>query len=234
MVFTGSVASGAAAVRRGRCSRRGYRPSAASASEALFASLSVSGVAGAAWRAAAALVAAQPGRSLRATVDQCDPFPAGVAALGLARFNAFVAESWPPPADFAPCAALHDLLKSDDTYHLERRLALEPYDETKLQLVKCPMRPKEVSTVVSEEFSKFILDPDRWIVEPDHEIVKQSDSGVPLRPYWDPVLKHSARKRLLFLRQLHTAGLLTWRRRSRTGVGCFFVGKKEWHASPCH
>ena len=217
---------GVVARKRGRRGGAGHRPSLAREASLRLSSLSVESVAAVAVSAAGCLASACTGRDLCLGV-QSDLFPPAVAAASCARMSISIREAWPPPANLTPCAALRDLLKSDDLYHLERKDALAPYDPDKLQLVRTPMEPKEISTVVSPEAGKFIMEPDRWIVEADDELLRLANHGVPLRPYWDTVLRRSKGKKHLFNKQLHRAGLLTWRRRSRAAVGCFFVKKKS-------
>jgi hypothetical protein len=74
-----------------------------------------------------------------------------------------------------------------------------------------------------------ICDPDRWIVKSEKDILDDcaTPGSVPARPYWDPVLAHNGTERAAFLGSLHRASLLSWRRRARSVIGCFFVGKKD-------
>lgn len=77
------------------------------------------------------------------------------------------------------------------------------------------------------EVAKYLDDPDKWIVKSDEELCQASDAGVPRRPYWDPVLRRSRSEMKTFLRVLDQNCLLTFRRRSRSSIGAFFVAKKS-------
>ena len=81
---------------------------------------------------------------------------------------------------------------------------------------------------MSAEAAPLIREPHRFILKTDDELARDRDEGL-LRgsPYWDPVLKGSRSHMRQFLKLLHQAGLLTWRRRVRSQVGCFFVKKKD-------
>ena len=124
--------------------------------------------------------------------------------------------------------ALSDLLHSDDMYTLTGGAALGTYDITRLRVARGDLRPKEVATITSADASTFIRDPATHILKSDAELAADVDHGV-LRgkPYWDPVLKGSRHNMIEFLTALHTSGLLTWRRRVHSRVGCFFVKKKN-------
>ena len=74
----------------------------------------------------------------------------------------------------------------------------------------------------------LIREQHRYIIKSDDELTQDREAGL-LRgsPYWDPILKGSRSLKKQFLQSLHRAGLLTWRRRVRSQVGCFFVKKKD-------
>ncbi|CAK0843206.1 unnamed protein product, partial [Prorocentrum cordatum] len=125
-------------------------------------------------------------------------------------------------------AALSDILHSDDLYTLTGGAALGTYDISRLRVARGDLQPKEVSSITSATAAEFILDPATHILKSDAELASDVDSGA-LRgkPYWDPVLKGSRHNMIEFLTALSGSGLLTWRRRVHSRVGCFFVKKKN-------
>jgi len=143
------------------------------------------------------------------------------------RLRQGVVENFPPPGDLKKEEALKELLHADDLYAVKRLTALAAYDPTKLRVTKADLAPKEIEDLVSPEARALAEDPDKFIIKDDAELADDVDHGrLPGRPCWDPVLRHNLDKKKEFLKLLHHAGLLTWRRRSRCRVGCFFVETK--------
>lgn len=133
-----------------------------------------------------------------------------------------------PPPDLRRGEALTALLKTDDVYATRRSTPVVSYDITKIRVCRADLTPKEIEDVVAEDIQRFIIDPDRWIVKSDEEILEIANSSdFPSRPYWDPQLRGSDANMKEFLKALDAAGLLTWRRRARAKVGFFFVAKKS-------
>ena len=134
---------------------------------------------------------------------------------------------WPPPPEVEPCKALTSVLRTDDVYDLHRGTPLGEWHPDRLKLSRRPLNPKPISDFVDEEARQHIEQWQRYIVRSDTEMRELADSGAPLRPYWDPVLRDDPAAKIHFLRILHRSGLLAWRRGSRCRVGAFFVLKKD-------
>ncbi len=179
-----------------------------------------------------ALQLARPRRPLVADVDvgtRIPPPPDGVVrdSATLARLRRSIDAAMPPPDEVKPKSALRELLRTDDVYGIQKNLTVVPYVEEHLRIARRPLRPQDVATLVSPDAAEKIRDPYKWIVKDEASLVADCDSGKPLKPYWDPVLRSSRKHMLGFLKILHRSGLLTWRTRIRSRVGCFFVLKKD-------
>ncbi|CAK0891661.1 unnamed protein product [Prorocentrum cordatum] len=173
--------------------------------------------------------------SLVNDVAQCPDLLVSDAAVALSALREAVerlrASSSPLLADWSVPSgkdALADLLHSDDLYAVAAGAALGSYGIDKPRVSRGDLVPKDVASVTSPAAAKLIDAPHMHILKSDAELCADVDSGA-LRgqPYWDPILRGSRAKKLEFLRAVPTAGLLTWRRRVRCRVGCFFVKKKD-------
>ena len=139
-----------------------------------------------------------------------------------------VEELSPPPSDLLREEALHELLHCDDFYHMHRNTPIAPYDFSLIRMARGDLDPKNVEEVVSPQATRYVTDPDRWIVKSDAELCDLTDhASRPLRPYWDPTLHDSQDNMREFLGALHRANLLSWRRRARAHIGIFFIRKKD-------
>ncbi|CAK0846500.1 unnamed protein product, partial [Prorocentrum cordatum] len=167
--------------------------------------------------------------------DKCPDLLVSDAAVALSALREAVerlrVSSGPLLADLSVLSgkdALADLLRSDDLYAVAAGAALGSYDIDKLRVSKGDLVPKDVASVTSPAAAKLIGAPHLHILKSDAELCADVDSGAHRgQPYWGPILRGSPVKKLEFLRALSAAGLLTWRRRVRCRVGCFFVEKKD-------
>ena len=174
-----------------------------------------------------ALIGARAGRPLDRTTSNPDPDHLGLDSVQravVARLRSAVASNFPPPADLGPDGALRELLQSEDIYHVSRNLHLGSYDISKLRVTKGDLQPREIHELVSPATAEYIQEPRRWVLKGEEELAAASDAGeLRGQPYWDPKLKHSRQNLSELLQALDAAGLLTWRRKTRCRVGCFFV-----------
>ena len=161
----------------------------------------------------ARLLAQWLGRDL--DVGPCSPWQ----RRALARLTQGAETYLPALDDFTEAGALAELLHSDDIYTVASGAALGSYDPDNLRVTKGDLNPKEIQTLVSVEAAALISEPHRHILKSDAELARDQDEGL-MRgtPYWDPLLKNSRVREEQFLKLLHRAGLLTWRRRVRCQV----------------
>ena len=143
------------------------------------------------------------------------------------RLRRGIFRAMPPEPSVKPELALQEMLRSEDVYGTERSLTVAPYDEAYFMLSKRPLVPQPVAQLCSPEARAKISAPETWIVRPDEEQLEVADSGIELKPYWDPLLKSSRKLRMSFFRVLHNSRLLGFRRGIRCRIGCFFVWKKD-------
>ena len=69
------------------------------------------------------------------------------------------------------------LLKTDGVYATRRSTPVVSYDITKIRVCRTDLTPKEIEDVVAEDIQKSIIDPDRWIVKSDEEILEIANSS---------------------------------------------------------
>ncbi len=156
-----------------------------------------------------ALQLAKPRQPLVVAVDvgsRIPPTPPGVVrdSATLSRLRRSIAASWPPPEEVKPQCALRELLRTNDVYNFKNLLTVIPYDEEYLRLARRPLRPQVIHKLVTREAADMIMHPYMWIVMDDDLLAMVS-----------------------FLKILHRSGLLFWRHRIRSRVGCFFVVKRD-------
>ncbi|CAK0895895.1 unnamed protein product [Prorocentrum cordatum] len=136
-----------------------------------------------------------------------------------------VAEYGPRPADLHPRGALQELLKSDSLYGGAPSKVV-PYEESKLKFWQSSVTPRDVEEVCPKFVVDAFRDPDAYIRKPDRVVEQDLELLPPVKPYWDARLASDARLRRDFLLRLAGRGLVGFRRRIRSRVGCFFVEKK--------
>ena len=151
-----------------------------------------------------ALQLAKPRQPLAVAVDvgsRIPPTPPGVVrdSATLSRLRRSIAASWPPPEEVKPQCALHDVLRTNDVYHIKSSLNVIPYDEEHFRLARRPLRPQAVHKLVSAEAADMITHPYIWIVK-DDGVLTLDDNGRDIRPYWDPLLKNNRKRVLSFLK----------------------------------
>ena len=88
----------------------------------------------------------------------------------LGRFRRHIDEIGMPPPEVRQEEALSALLRSDDTYTLERGSPVEPFDLSRIRVCKGDLAPKNLADVLDPGLRQYVTDADRWIVRPDSEL----------------------------------------------------------------
>ncbi|CAK0844871.1 unnamed protein product [Prorocentrum cordatum] len=130
-----------------------------------------------------------------------------------------------PIQDLHPRGALQELLKSDSLYGGAPSKVV-PYEESKLKFWQSSVTPRDVEEVCPKFVVDAFRDPDTYIRKPDRVVEQDLELLPPIKPYWDARLASDAGLRRDFLLRLAGRGLVGFRRRIRSRVGCFFVEKK--------
>ncbi|CAK0845014.1 unnamed protein product [Prorocentrum cordatum] len=124
-----------------------------------------------------------------------------------------------------PIQGLRELLKSDSLYGGAPSKVV-PYEESKLKFWQSSVTPRDVEEVCPKIVVDAFRDPDAYIRKPDRVVEQDLELLPPIKPYWDARLASDASLRRDFLLRLAGRGLVGFRRRIRSRVGCFFVEKK--------
>ena len=127
------------------------------------------------------------------------------------------------PADLSGQQALHALLKTDDLYVLGCK-NLAPYDPAMLTVAKSEVLPKVATELLLLDSSKFLPQPDKYIVPSDAEMEVWRSAHPSFRPYWDPGLSADRSSRLELDRVLPTKACLFCASVSRVDVEYFSYG----------
>jgi len=161
--------------------------------------------------AAASSSSSAPSASQRAVVER------------LARSVALYGDR---PVDLDPRGALLELLRTESLYDNPPCKVVD-YNPEKLKVLSADFSPQPITAVAPEEVRQAFADPDRFIRRSDEELAAAAADSVPIKPYWDVSLATNRAVRIDFIRALASRGLVSFRRRIRARVGCFFVGKKD-------
>ena len=97
-------------------------------------------------------------------------------------------------------------LHSKDLYSVCAGTAVGSHDVTRLRVARGSLTPQEISHLISGEV-RVLISEGSFALGPD--------------PYG------SKRSKLVLLQLLHRVGFLTWRKKAKCPVGCFFVKKKD-------
>ena len=149
------------------------------------------------------------------------PFSAAQASA-IERIRRRVGGFGKPPPCFSHREALQELLRVRDLYH-QRPSVVVPFEESRLKILRKAPRPKEITDVAPPEVAAFFRDVSRF----RRPLSDFADDEPVVRPYVDVRLRGSAALRRRFFRLLADLGLVSYRRRGRSFVGCFFVKKKH-------
>jgi hypothetical protein len=130
----------------------------------------------------------------------------------------------PPPAEQRK-GFLSRVLRSTDTYDLDRESTRRPYDPEKIRVVRDgQVRPKLVSAVVGPDALFAVNSPLKWVVKQDEDLAKLTADDM-VMPYSDPAL-HDPRVLKDLVRKLYSANVLTFRRKAKNKIGAFTAAKK--------
>lgn len=137
------------------------------------------------------------------------------------------------PTDLSPEKALDSLLRSKNLY-AEEPSNLVPYDPEKLKILKSKVVPKRLESVVPPHVLAILRRKQTMIERSQSDVqreLSENPSACPVRPYWDPVLRHSQAARIDLIKRLHQVGIVEFRKRIKSTVGIFFVRKKtpQWN-----
>ena len=124
-----------------------------------------------------------------------------------------------------PGGALCELLKTKDVYDVMHPTTQLPYDRAKLRVVRGGLAPKPAADLVGPTAAEFLRDPGRHIIKSDAE--PDTSSTPPSKPFWDPRLKNEPGLLDQFVEDLASVGLITWRWRCNSFVGCCFARKNS-------
>ena len=171
-------------------------------------------------RAGRRLVTEPACRGLRPGVD-ADVWDSVLRNLGRAT-----GEFLPKPAEHAVCAggALRELLKSRDIYDFSPGAHTARYDPDLLTVLRRQSKPMDARLLLDGDALEYLRRPEDYIMLGDDDLQRVGD---PIVPHWDQQLGSSKQCRRNFIKRLDSVGLITWRRRVRCTVGCFFVAKKD-------
>ena len=97
-------------------------------------------------------------------------------------------------------------LHSKDLYSVCAGTAVGSHDATRLRVARGSLTPQEISHLVSGEV---------------RVLTSEGSTALGTDPYG------SKRSKLALLQLLHRVGFLTWRKKAKCPVGCFFVKKKD-------
>ena len=132
-----------------------------------------------------------------------------------------------PPPSSTPREAVLELLKTTDL-NSPRPSTLAPFEWEKLKLLQegWPVRPQELTSVCPDVVRDKFLDPSSFRLSQEEFEAVHGERRL-IRPYWDPVLANNRALRIKFIKALAARGLVSFRRRLQSTVGCFFVRKKD-------
>ena len=84
-----------------------------------------------------------------------------------------------------------------DFYGLEPR-HLGSYEFDRVKVLKGGFEPLLARDVIDDEGRRCLQEPYRFIVRSEKELSEAGERDVPIKPYWDPILKESAEERRRF------------------------------------
>jgi len=154
--------------------------------------------------------------------------PSAVQTIALDRIHHALSIAGAPDASLTPDGCLRDMLKGQSLYG-EMPNNLATYDRSKLRVLSSSLKPQPLidrlpkhARALYSRFSTFVEKSESQIAREQN-----SDSYVPVTPYWDPILKNNKRERRSLLIALAKVGLIGFRLKIRSRVGIFFVKKKD-------
>ena len=123
----------------------------------------------------------------------------------------------------SPSDAFHGLLKSTDMYS-DQPQHLRPYDPTKLRVLEGRVTPRPLRDRLPPAGVHALDHADSVIYRTAAEIDALAEQGLltPVRPYWDPRLRHDRSARRDFIMRLYAVGLVGFRLAIRSRIGAFF------------
>ena len=137
-----------------------------------------------------------------------------------------IREHGEPPTDLSGPGALNEICAEESLYSQEA-MHLANFDSKKVKILHRCLNPTDAETLLPPE-SRYYLEHFQELIErPQREIDRIAESDSFPRPYWDPSLKRSRKKRLELYGLLWKANLLTFRRRRKARAGLFVVRKKD-------
>ena len=137
-----------------------------------------------------------------------------------------IREHGEPPIDLQGPGALNEICGEESLYS-QVAMHLANFDSKKVKILHRSLKPTDAETLLPPE-SRYYLDHFQELIErPQREIEALAESDSLPRPYWDPSLRRSKKKRLELYSLLWKANLLTFRRRRKARAGLFVVRKKD-------
>ena len=104
---------------------------------------------------------------------------------------------------------------------------LASYDIRKIKVLQRDFRPQRALDLMPPEPLAYLKNFQQCIEKSERQIEAELQHKVTPTPYWDPKLKHSLKARLELYRALFSKGLLSFRHRTKSKIGLFFVKKKD-------
>ena len=158
--------------------------------------------------------------------------PTAVQLSLLGRVGHLIEEAGLCPEGLSPDVALRELMSSLNLYEGEPG-NLAQYDPEKLKILRSRVQPRPLSELLPPHVLPLYHRRHAHIERSAAEVSEfktENPNSCPRQPYWDPTLRNDAKARTDFFVRLCKVGVPSFRTRTRSKVGIFFVKKKTPNA----